>query len=59
MPQINLIMALGLRVCKEILVRRGVFGSARMRIPGSTAMDAEDGRELEMIMADLAPYFKV
>ena len=59
LPQINLIMALGLRVCKEILVRRGVFGSARMRIPGSTAMDAEDGRELEMIMADLAPYFKV
>jgi len=59
LPQINLIMALGLTVCKEILVRRGVFASAGLRIPGAPVMDAEDGRELEMIMADLAPYFKV
>jgi 4-hydroxy-tetrahydrodipicolinate synthase len=59
LPQINLIMAIGLNVCKEVLVRRGVLRSARMRQPGSTVMDAEDGRELEMIIADLAPYFKV
>ena len=59
LPQINLIMAINLTVCKEILVRRGIFKSAKMRIPGSAMMDAEDGRELEMIMADLAPYFRV
>ena len=59
LPQINLIMAIGLNVCKEILVRRGVLKSSRMRQPGSAVMDKEDGRELEMIMADLAPYFKV
>ena len=59
LPQINLIMAVGLNVCKEILVRRGVLESARLRAPGAPVMDAEDGRELEMIMADLAPYFKV
>ena len=59
LPQINLIMAIGLNVCKEILVRRGVLESARLRAPGAPVMDAEDGRELEMIMADLAPYFKV
>ena len=59
LPQINLIMAIGLNVCKEILVRRGVLKSSRMRQPGSALMDTEDGRELEMIMADLAPYFKV
>ena len=59
LPQINLILAIGLNVCKEILVRRGVLKSSRMRQPGSALMDTEDGRELEMIMADLAPYFKV
>ena len=59
LPQINLIMAINLPVCKEILVRRGIFKSAKMRIPGSAMMDAEDGRELEMIMGDLAPYFRV
>ena len=59
LPQINLIMAVGLHVCKQILVRRGAIDCARMRAPGSHVMDAEDQRELEMIMADLAPYFKV
>ena len=59
LPQINLIMAVGLHVCKQILVRRGAIDCARMRAPGSPVMDAEDQRELEMIMADLAPYFKV
>ncbi len=59
LPQINLIMAVGLHVCKQILVRRGAIDCARMRAPGSPLMDAEDQRELEMIMADLAPYFKV
>lgn len=59
LPQINLIMAINVTVCKEILVRRGIFKSANMRIPGSAMMDTEDKRELEMIMADLAPYFRV
>ena len=59
LPQINLIMAVGLHVCKQILVRRGAIDCARMRAPGSPVMDAEDQRELEVIMADLAPYFKV
>jgi len=59
LPQINLIMAVGLHVCKQILVRRGAIDCARMRAPGSPLMDAEDQRELEVIMADLAPYFKV
>ena len=48
LPQINLIMAINLTVCKEILVRRGVFKSANMRIPGSAMMDAEDERERQI-----------
>ena len=50
-----MILLLGLRVCKEILVRRGVLSSSAMRMPGAQQLDAEDGRELEQIMADLAP----
>ena len=59
LPLINLLLLLGLPVCKEVLVRRGVFQAAGMRTPGSLALDADDQRELSMILDDLRPLFRV
>ncbi len=58
LPHINLILLLGLGVCKEVLVRRGVLASAQMRIPGSQQLDEEDQREIDAILADLAPLLR-
>ena len=43
----------GLQVCKEVLVRRGVFENNLMRAPGGVKMDEGDHRELDAVMADL------
>ena len=59
LPLINLICILGLRVCKEVLVERGVFESANMRTPGVMSLDAEDRLELAAIMEDLKPLYRV
>ena len=59
LPLINQILLLGLRVCKEVLVRRGVIKTAEMRMPGVGGLDAEDERELDMVLADLQPLFRV
>lgn len=59
LPLINLISLLGLRVCKEVLVMRGVFESAAMRMPGALSLDTEDKRELDAIIEDLRPLFRV
>jgi hypothetical protein len=54
---LSLLTLIGLRLCKEMLVRRGVIATATMRSPGSTEMDAFDEHELEIIMKELEPYF--
>lgn len=59
LPLINFIGLLGLRVCKEVLVMRGVFESTAMRTPGVMSLDDEDRRELEMIIEDLKPLYRV
>ncbi len=59
LPEINLAGMLGMRVCKEVLVRRGVIDTAMMREPGCLSLDKEDYRELDAILADLSPLFKV
>jgi 4-hydroxy-tetrahydrodipicolinate synthase len=59
LPLINLLLLLGLPVCKEVLLRRGVFRTASMRTPGSTALDAHDQQELTLILDDLRPLFRV
>ncbi len=58
LPLINLIMLLGLQVCKEVLVQRGVLRTAGMRTPGCVALDEDDRRELEAVLADLRPLFR-
>jgi len=50
---------MGLPVCKTLLVRRGIFTSAAMRTPGTGALDAGDERELDMILEELRPLFRV
>jgi len=57
LPLINLITILGLRVCKEVLVMRGVFECSATRMPGSIELDSDDIRELEIIVEDLKPLF--
>jgi len=57
LPLINLITILGLNVCKEVLVMRGIFESAGMLIPDTVSLDTEDRRELEIIIEDLKPFF--
>lgn len=59
LPLINLVLILGLPLCKEVLVRRGVFPSAAMRTPGSGCLDEGDHRELDAVLADLQPLFRV
>lgn len=58
LPLINLACLLGLAVCKEVLARRGVFGSTATRVPG-VRLDAEDRRELDQVLADLQPLLRV
>lgn len=42
-------------VYKEVLVRRGIIRSARTRVPGSGTLDAENHRELDLLLRDLEP----
>jgi 4-hydroxy-tetrahydrodipicolinate synthase len=59
LPLVNLILILGLKVCKEVLVRRGVIAGAAMRAPGVGELDEADQRELDQILRDLQPLFRV
>jgi dihydrodipicolinate synthase/N-acetylneuraminate lyase len=59
LPLINQLMLLGLPVSKEVLLRRGIFRSAAMRQPGALRLDADDQHELDAILADLRPYFRI
>jgi len=59
LPLINLLLLLGLRVSKEVLVRRGIFRTTLMRWTGALALDDDDQRELDAILDGLRPYFRV
>jgi len=59
LPLINQLMLLGLRVSKAVLVRRGVFETTQMRMTGALDLDADDERELDAILDDLRPYFRI
>lgn len=55
LPLINLSVLLETPLLKEVLVRRGVFTSARMRQPGALRPDAHDHAELDAILENLQP----
>lgn len=59
LPFINLTFLLGLKLCKEVLARRRVLQTAKMRLPGDFAFDDDDYLELDTILADIQPLFRV
>lgn len=58
LPLINLSVLLETPLLKEVLVRRGVFTSARMRQPGALQPDAHDHAELDAILENLQPLLR-
>lgn len=55
LPLLNFEAMYSFTVYKEVLYRRGVIASPRTRVPGAGALDAENHRELDLILRDLAP----
>lgn len=58
-PMLTLMEDAGLLVCKEALVRRGVFATTVMRQSGLRELDPYYGHEFERAHARLEPYFAV
>ena len=58
LPMINLEEIYGLPFIKEVLVRRGVFTTAKMRGVAGGGLDDLDRRELEDWWKELAPYLR-
>src|SRR5574337_739876 len=59
LPMISTEEIYGMHFIKAVLVRRGVFKTAKTRGASGTSMDAVDEQELEAWWKQLAPYFKV
>ena len=58
LPLMNYERLYGIAVYKWILQRRGLIASTCCRAPAAV-LDAADLRELEIIMADVEPLFRV
>jgi len=58
LPMINLEEIYGLPFMKEVLVRRGVFSTAKLRGVAGAGLDDLDRRELEEWWKELAPYLR-
>ncbi len=59
LPLLNFEAMYGAAVYKEVLRRRGVIRSNYLRSHLGNPLDAENGRELDAILADLTPLFRV
>jgi len=59
LPLINFELALGMSVCKQVLVRRGIFQTALMRDPGAPTLDEEDQYELTILLESIQPLLRV
>ena len=59
LPMINLEETYGMPFAKAVLVRRGVFKTAKMRGRAGAALDQFDQQELEGWWNQLQPYFRV
>ncbi len=55
LPLLNYEAMYSFTIYKEVLVRRGVIASAKTRVPGAGRLDAENHRELDILLNDLAP----
>ncbi|MBV9544827.1 MAG: dihydrodipicolinate synthase family protein [Chloroflexi bacterium] len=56
-PLLNIEWMYGPAIYKEVLRRRGVIQSAKLRGPGAVELDAADHRELDAILADVSELF--
>ncbi len=59
LPMINLEETYGMMFAKTVLVRRGVFKTAKMRGAAAATLDSIDEQELDAWWKELAPHFKV
>jgi 4-hydroxy-tetrahydrodipicolinate synthase len=55
LPLLNFEAMYSFTIYKEVLVRRGVIACGRTRVPGAARLDAENHRELDILLEDLAP----
>jgi dihydrodipicolinate synthase/N-acetylneuraminate lyase len=59
LPLLNYEAMYSFTIYKAVLLRRGVIASARTRVPGAGRLDAENQRELDLLLADLQSLFMV
>ncbi len=59
LPMINMEEIYGIAFAKEVLVRRGVFKTAKMRGVSQSALDPIDRQELNAWWEELAPHLRV
>lgn len=55
LPLLNYEAMYSFLIYKEVLVRRGVIASATTRVPGAGRLDAQNHRELDVLLDELAP----
>ena len=59
LPLLNYEAMYSFTIYKEVLLRRGVIASARTRVPGAGRLDAENQRELDLLLRDLLPLLTI
>ncbi len=55
LPLLNYEAMYSFTIYKEVLVRRGIIASAKTRVPGAGRLDADNHREIDLLLADLEP----
>jgi 4-hydroxy-tetrahydrodipicolinate synthase len=55
LPLLNYEAMFSFTIYKEVLVRRGVIASAKTRVPGAGELDAENHRELDILLKEIEP----
>jgi 4-hydroxy-tetrahydrodipicolinate synthase len=59
LPLLNIESLYSFTVYREVLRRRGIIDSSTTRAPGAGVLDEYDHKELDAILADLQPYFRL
>jgi 4-hydroxy-tetrahydrodipicolinate synthase len=55
LPLLNYEAMFSFTIYKEMLLRRGVIASAKTRVPGAGELDAENHRELDILLKEIEP----
>jgi 4-hydroxy-tetrahydrodipicolinate synthase len=59
LPLLNYEAMYSFTIYKEVLWRRGVIATPRTRVPGAGRLDAENGKELDLLLRDLEPMLRL